>query len=712
MRYLVIHYFPIRMLIITTVMLGVYRPGYCQDSPTTNGAAPIESPRKPQVEKFDLLNLVDTKRNTLRGVWRQEGRSLVGEPEGLLSIPYELPESYELRMRVTRTEFDDTVFVGFMVAGKLASLAIDVEHSRYTGLFVDQREPQQPHCVRIPGARLPLNVPTDVVITVHRNNVQLQMAGREVFNWYGDARRLWAHPTHVQNMKPGLFLALSRAKIDVTRMEITPLIATDTHEQKPQQHLDLLAGLQFDRDSLRGGWKREDGSLQNVATDSAIVFHSQLSSRYLLTFAVQRLARTDGNDQLRIGLPTAGGLTHLVIDAERGMGLERLNGRAWDSGPTFITGQYLPLGKPMTYRIAVTDAGIYVKVDGTPCVNWTEGWQTLTTNADLAHPDARKIGLNVHGRFAVAGAKLEPLAKSDFPELRGDNRIPLPEGMASTIKLNEIRVTFAKDYAKATSPSRKAELARQLSKVANESKNDSVAYYVLLQEVKLLATESEQIDLACEVIEKLTDSFAIDRDVQYCELLESYGSMARFQSHRQQLIEIALDISNESVIAERIDQANRLLLLASGIGRQLESPQIQTLLRERLEHISWCRESIRLQDRARILLEANAANPEAHRIIGEYLCFLKQQWNDGFEHLEKCDSPLLKAISVGELSELGAASEQLNLADQWMELSRSVPGLAALAKSRAQAWYVAARPKLTGLDRARVEKQLRLLSGG
>lgn len=84
------------------------------------------------VAAVDLLDGLDTSRNTIKGLWLTDAGKLISlaSPNARIQIPAELPQEYDLTMDVTRLEGDGELAVGFVREGTQSVFLIDAGGSR------------------------------------------------------------------------------------------------------------------------------------------------------------------------------------------------------------------------------------------------------------------------------------------------------------------------------------------------------------------------------------------------------------------------------------------------------------------------------------------------------------------------------------------------------------------------------------------------------
>lgn len=107
-------------------------------------------------------------------------------------------------------------------------------------------------------------------------------------------------------------------------------------------------------------------------------------------------------------------------------------------------------------------------------------------------------------------------------------------------------------------------------------------------------------------------------------------------------------------------------------------------------------------------LKAEPDDPAANLAVGRYLCFVKDDWDDGLAHLAKCDDPTLKALATLERAGVDDAADLSKLADGWMDAAPRQPDAAARAAVAAHAADLFQRElaTATGLRKQVIERRL------
>ena len=103
-----------------------------------------------------------------------------------------------------------------------------------------------------------------------------------------------------------------------------------------------------------------------------------------------------------------------------------------------------------------------------------------------------------------------PAAKPDArPEAKSDARLPVPPAAAQNEQRGQIRKLLEDEY-KTKDASERSALAKRLLKLAQESKNDALTYYVALCESRDVAVSAGDVEAAFEAIDALAGAFVAE----------------------------------------------------------------------------------------------------------------------------------------------------------------------------------------------------------
>ncbi len=115
---------------------------------------------------------------------------------------------------------------------------------------------------------------------------------------------------------------------------------------------------------------------------------------------------------------------------------------------------------------------------------------------------------------------------------------------------------------------------------------------------------------------------------------------------------------------------------------------------------------------ARERLKTHPDDPAACLTVGRWLCFDRNDWDEGLKLLAKGSDDALRTLAAKELtSEPSTADARVARGHAWWDLAEKSEGRARSAlRRRAGQWYEEALPELSGLVQKRVEARLAQVS--
>jgi hypothetical protein len=198
-------------------------------TPSSLADPPSESAAKPKSPlSIDLLTRIDLERDVVKGDWQFDSGQLSSPPDvnqARVQVPVEPPAEYTLRMVVMRGGHGKytTLGIGLVAGGRQFYVLLDSnEIGGSFGLdLLDGKSWNQNSSTR----RLRVltdGVPAEVVCTVLKSGLSVQVDGREVLQWKGDYKRLSLYSAWAVPHKRQLFLGTDCNYV-FSQLLLTPL---------------------------------------------------------------------------------------------------------------------------------------------------------------------------------------------------------------------------------------------------------------------------------------------------------------------------------------------------------------------------------------------------------------------------------------------------------------------------------------------------------
>ena len=287
--------------------------------------------------------------------------------------------------------------------------------------------------------------------------------------------------------------------------------------------------------------------------------------------------------------------------------------------------------------------------------------------------------------------------------------LPIPNQADQDRALALIREVYAERFEAAKSKDQRGKVAIELLEMARRTNDDFAAKYVALNVCRKIAISADDTETAFEAIAETAEKFRVDRFAMTAEAGEAIlARLQRTTPYRRFLLDLWL-VVDEAVAADQYESVGDLGKLAikaaprTGV-RDLEGRIAKQLTR--YEALSKRFEEVR---DSRAKLEVNPTDKQANRVVGEYLCFDKQDWDQGVFMLALVDDCPYRNAVLLELEQPRYGEPAMAVGDAWWEAAETL-GDTAAAKSmqqRAAHWYgLGLRSSTTSLKRQVVQKRI------
>ena len=283
---------------------------------------------------------------------------------------------------------------------------------------------------------------------------------------------------------------------------------------------------------------------------------------------------------------------------------------------------------------------------------------------------------------------------------------PVPDAESRDAAWERIRQLYGKELDQAKSREERLAMSQKLLETGRKEK-DPLHRYVLLDQAATLAAEAGDFSIVSVAIDELSTSHAIHDVERKAEILIDRGESSKTPVEQARLARAMFAVYASAVMSDDYQTASRLLEAAIELARSSRSSGLVKCLsikKEELEQLSGAHAEV---EAATALLDDNPIDPAANLTVGQFLCFLKDDWKEGIPFLARSRLQEIKNLATIELENPVSLDIQLNLADGWLALAGAHEGLSAKhVKQRAAHWYRKALPKLEGLDKVRGGKSV------
>ncbi|HVR86252.1 MAG TPA: hypothetical protein VMU54_18160, partial [Planctomycetota bacterium] len=289
---------------------------------------------------------------------------------------------------------------------------------------------------------------------------------------------------------------------------------------------------------------------------------------------------------------------------------------------------------------------------------------------------------------------------------QGDSaRQPVPDAAAQKEQEALIKSVFKAEYAKTTSPDRKA-LATKLLQQAAQTQDNVAARFVLYRESRDLAAEGADISTSFAAIDAMAGEFKIAPIPMKVAALATMTKAVHLVDDFRHLALWYLKLAEEAIAEDDLETALMAAGRAASLGRSAKDVPLTTRGEFKTKEAGELKNKFDAVRKARETLSANPDDGPANAAVGEYLCLVRGDWAAGLPHLSKGEGRF-RDLARMDLSDPQKADEQAAVGDGWWEASERERGRSQEnVRRRAIYWYELASPRLSGLLQAKVHQRM------
>ncbi|OWK35611.1 NPCBM/NEW2 domain-containing protein [Fimbriiglobus ruber] len=280
---------------------------------------------------------------------------------------------------------------------------------------------------------------------------------------------------------------------------------------------------------------------------------------------------------------------------------------------------------------------------------------------------------------------------------------PVPDAESQTRAATEIKSVFKNEYAKKKAPDRHA-LATKLFEAAKSTKDDTVVRFVLFSEANDLASKSGDVSLAVQIVDEIAKVYEVRRSAMKAAALEVAAGVPVPLAGVANGGEVSLELVEEAIADDDLEAAGRFVKLAEAAARKSKNAYLLARSQARGKDLTALRKEFEKVKTAAAKLEKDPNDGMANAEYGKFVCLLIGDWNKGLPLLTMGSDAKLKKLAELEGRKPTEAADQLELGEGWIELANTqAEPYKSPMLMRSYHWFLLARPKLTALNKAKVE---------
>jgi formylglycine-generating enzyme required for sulfatase activity len=317
---------------------------------------------------------------------------------------------------------------------------------------------------------------------------------------------------------------------------------------------------------------------------------------------------------------------------------------------------------------------------------------------------------------------------SQSPTPGSSSLLPVPAESVREAANKLAQDVYRSEYDGAKTSTARRSLAKRILDDARKSQGSATERYVLLRLARDVALAGQDENVALEAIDELSRTFAINAWGMRVEAMQQLVKGPHPTAARREFSQRALALAEEALKADRIAAAGDLAQLASSEAGKARDREVALCARNVAKEVEEAMKTYTVVEAAQGLLKADPDDPAANLAVGKYLCFVKDDWDQGLSRLAKGADNKLKALAESELSALAdlrssaarrsqsasstpnpeyPANVPLTLADGWWDLGQSAAGKSRQGMLlRAAYWYQQVGDVASALARNKVERRL------
>jgi hypothetical protein len=286
-------------------------------------------------------------------------------------------------------------------------------------------------------------------------------------------------------------------------------------------------------------------------------------------------------------------------------------------------------------------------------------------------------------------------------------RAPVPDPAKQKDAEKLLKDLFKDQYAKKPPADRQA-LARALLDQARKSSEDPVALWVVYREAQDVAVQVCDVRTAMAAIDECSRFFDVDSMAMKNAALTACGKTAKAPEDFAALAEALDRLIEDLTSADQYEVAEKAAATALQYARKVNAPRLVSRATLRSKEVAEAKSRYQAMKAVLQTLAKTPDDANANLEMGQFLCFIKGNWDLGLRFLVKSGDAGLKALAEKELALPTAFADQIAIADGWYELGEKekLPSKKYQLLNHAREFYTLALPQAVALQKAKLEKRL------
>ena len=289
---------------------------------------------------------------------------------------------------------------------------------------------------------------------------------------------------------------------------------------------------------------------------------------------------------------------------------------------------------------------------------------------------------------------------------------PVPNDAAQARAEALVRKLYTAEFAEAKKTTAAAQaLAATLLRESKATKDDPALRFAGLSQARDLAARAGDAAVCLEAVDELVKHYPVKGLGMKSRSLATAARNAPNKEANLAVVEAALGLIDDALYEDDFAVAATLIEAAETAAARLKSLALYGRVDRRAQEVEAARREHERMKTFADRLAKDAADAEANYQLGRYSCLIKGNWERGLPLLAKGNQADWQDLARKQMSNPSSPSVQARLGDDCTRLAEVEKGQPRRSlQRRALHWYQRAVPKLAGLTRVRVERELRELA--
>jgi WD40 repeat protein len=275
-----------------------------------------------------------------------------------------------------------------------------------------------------------------------------------------------------------------------------------------------------------------------------------------------------------------------------------------------------------------------------------------------------------------------------------------------------VRKLYAEEFEETKKTAAAAQaLAATLLRESKATKDDPALRFAGLSEARDLAARAGDAATCLEAVDELVKHYAVKGLGMKSRGLATAARNATGKEAGLAVVEAALGLIDDALYEDDYAAAATLIEAAETAAARLKNLALYGRVDRRAQEVEAARREFERLKTFADRLAKDAQDAEANYQLGRYSCLIKGNWERGLPLLAKGGHADWQALARKQLANPSSPSVQARLGEDCTRLAEGEKGQPRRnLQRRALYWYQRALPKLAGLTRVRVERELRELA--